>query len=164
MIVKFHPRGRGGGAGPVDYLLGKDRQREGATVLQGKPEEVRELIDASPYVKKYTSGVLSFAEAELPSGQREKLMASFKRVLMPGLDKDQYSILWVEHRDKGRLELNFLIPNTELLTGRRLQRITIARPKSTHRCLADHRERRTGAARPERAGEPAGTGHTVCTA
>jgi hypothetical protein len=51
MIVKFHPRGRGGGAGPVDYLLGKDRQREGATVLQGKPEEVRELIDASPYAK-----------------------------------------------------------------------------------------------------------------
>ncbi|GKW14032.1 hypothetical protein PEC301899_43140 [Pectobacterium carotovorum subsp. carotovorum] len=121
MIVKFHPRGRGGGAGPVDYLLGKDRQRDGATVLQGKPEEVRELIDASPYAKKYTSGVLSFAEEDLPPGQREKLMASFERVLMPGLDKDQYSILWVEHADKGRLELNFLIPNTELLTGKRLQ-------------------------------------------
>ena len=121
MIVKFHPRGRGGGAGPVDYLLGKDRQREGASVLQGRPEEVRELIDASPYAKKYTSGVLSFAEADLPPGQREKLMASFERVLMPGLDKDQYSVLWVEHADKGRLELNFLIPNTELLTGRRLQ-------------------------------------------
>jgi len=121
MIVKFHPRGRGGGAGPVDYLLGKDRQREGASVLQGKPEEVRELIDASLYVKKYTSGVLSFAEQDLPPGQREKLMVSFERVLMPGLDKDQYSVLWVEHRDKGRLELNFLIPNTELLTGKRLQ-------------------------------------------
>ena len=121
MIVKFHPRGRGGGAGPVDYLLGKDRQRDGASVLQGKPEEVRELIDASPYAKKYTSGVLSFAEKDLPPGQREKLMASFERVLMPGLDKDQYSVLWVEHRDKGRLELNFLVPNTELLTGKRLQ-------------------------------------------
>jgi hypothetical protein len=121
MIVKFHPRGRGGGAGPVDYLLGKDRQREGASVLEGRPEEVRELIDASPYAKKYTSGVLSFAEADLPPGQREKLMASFERVLMPGLDKDQYSVLWVEHTDKGRLELNFLIPNTELLTGKRLQ-------------------------------------------
>ncbi|EJH5614766.1 relaxase/mobilization nuclease domain-containing protein [Salmonella enterica subsp. enterica serovar Typhimurium] len=121
MIVKFHPRGRGGGAGPVDYLLGKDRHRDGASVLQGKPEEVRELIDASPYAKKYTSGVLSFAEQDLPPGQREKLMASFERVLMPGLDKDQYSVLWVEHNDKGRLELNFLIPNTELLTGRRLQ-------------------------------------------
>ena len=121
MIVKFHPRGRGGGAGPVDYLLGKDRMRSGASVLQGKPEEVRELIDASPYAKKYTSGVLSFAEADIPAGQREKLMASFERILMPGLDKDQYSILWVEHTDKGRLELNFLIPNTELLSGRRLQ-------------------------------------------
>jgi len=121
MIVKFHPRGRGGGSGPVDYLLGKDREREGATVLQGKAEEIRELIDASPYAKKYTSGVLSFAEKDLPAGQREKLMASFERVLMPGLDKDQYSILWVEHADKGRLELNFLIPNTELLTGKRLQ-------------------------------------------
>lgn len=121
MIVKFHPRGRGGGSGPVDYLLGKDRQRDGATVLQGKPEEVRELIDASPYAKKYTSGVLSFAESDLAPGQREKLMESFERVLMPGLDKDQYSVLWVEHADKGRLELNFLIPNTELLTGKRLQ-------------------------------------------
>ncbi|WP_407252733.1 hypothetical protein [Klebsiella pneumoniae] len=56
MIVKFHPRGRGGGAGPVDYLLGKDRQREGASVLQGKPEEIRELIDASPYVKNIPPG------------------------------------------------------------------------------------------------------------
>lgn len=121
MIVKFHARGKGNGSGPVDYLLGKERNREGAEVLQGKPEEIRELIDASPYAKKYTSGVLSFAEADLPAGLREKVMTGFERVLMPGLDKDQYSILWVEHRDKGRLELNFLIPNTELLTGKRLQ-------------------------------------------
>jgi hypothetical protein len=67
-----------------------------------------------------------FAEQDLPPGQREKLMASFERVLMPGLDKDQYSVLWVEHRDKGRLELNFLIPNTELLTGSGSSRITTA--------------------------------------
>jgi hypothetical protein len=121
MIVKFHARGRGGGSGPVDYLLGENRQRPGSRVLQGKAEEVRELIDASPYAKKYTSGVLSFAEADLPAGQRETLMASFERILMPGLDKDQFSVLWVEHTDKGRLELNFLIPNTELLSGKRLQ-------------------------------------------
>ncbi len=121
MILRFHPRGRGGGAGPVDYLLGKDRQRDGATVLQGKPEEVRELNDASPYANKYTSGVLSVAAEDLPPGQRDKLMETFDRVLMRGLDKDHYSVLWVEHQDKARLELNFLIPNTELLTGKRLQ-------------------------------------------
>ncbi|WP_407260967.1 hypothetical protein [Klebsiella pneumoniae] len=53
-----------------------------------------ELIDATPFAKKYTSGVLSFAEKELPPGGREKVMASFERVLMPGLEKNQYSILW----------------------------------------------------------------------
>ncbi|SPZ89452.1 MobA [Shigella flexneri] len=74
-------------SGPVDYLLGRERNREGATVLQGNPEEVRELIDATPFAKKYTSGVLSFAEKELPPGGREKVMASFERVLMPGLEK-----------------------------------------------------------------------------
>ncbi|HAZ8187674.1 TPA: hypothetical protein J7141_004259 [Escherichia coli] len=40
MIVKFHARGKGGGSGPVDYLLGRERNREGATVLQGNPEDV----------------------------------------------------------------------------------------------------------------------------
>ena len=71
MIVKFHPRGQGGGAGPVDYLLGKDRQREGASVLQGKPEEVRELIDASPYVKNIPPGAVIRGGGPLPPGQRE---------------------------------------------------------------------------------------------
>ncbi len=87
MIVKFHARGKGGGSGPVDYLLGRERNREGARVLRGAPEEVRELIDATPFAKKYTSGVLSFAEQTLPPGERERVMESFERVLMPGLEK-----------------------------------------------------------------------------
>ncbi|EFH4224641.1 hypothetical protein F9499_24140 [Escherichia coli] len=82
MIVKFHARGKGGGSGPVDYLLGRERNREGATVLRGNPEEIRELIDATPFSKKYTSGVLSFAEKELPPGERERVMTSFERVLI----------------------------------------------------------------------------------
>ena len=52
MIVKFHARGKGGGSGPVDYLLGRERNREGARVLRGAPEEVRELIDATPFAEK----------------------------------------------------------------------------------------------------------------
>ena len=35
--------------------------------------------------------------------------------------EDQYNITWIEHKDKGRLELNFVIPNVELSTGKRLQ-------------------------------------------
>ncbi|MBF4396029.1 mobilization relaxase, partial [Vibrio anguillarum] len=50
MIVKFHARGAGRGSGPVDYLLGKDRARDGATLDRGDPDAIQDLIDSSPYV------------------------------------------------------------------------------------------------------------------
>ncbi|MTE38289.1 relaxase/mobilization nuclease domain-containing protein, partial [Klebsiella pneumoniae] len=105
----------------VAFPVGTGARRRGAACLEGKPASVRVLISASRDAIRYTSGVLSFVEAELLPGPREQSMASFERVLMPGRDKDQYSILWVEHTDKGRLDLNFLFPNTELPTGKRLQ-------------------------------------------
>lgn len=111
----------GRGSGPVEYLLGKDFQRKDATLDRGDPEMIQALIDSSPYVKKYTSGVLSFLESDLKRDTKDKLMSSFENALFPGLDADQYACLWVEHRDKGRLELNFVIPNIELQTGKRLQ-------------------------------------------
>lgn len=121
MLVKFMARGAGGGAGPVDYLLGRDRQREGASVLRGDPEQVRELIDSAGFSQNYTSAVLSFEESEISDELRQKCMDEFEAVLMPGLEHDQYSALWVEHEDKGRVELNVLIPNVELQSGKRLQ-------------------------------------------
>lgn len=121
MIVKFHRRGVGRGSGAPEYLLGRDGMREDATLLRGDPQEVQDLCDSSPYTKKYTSGVLSFEESNIPESDKQELMDSFESTLMAGLDKDQYSVLWVEHRDKGRLELNFVIPNVELTTGKRLQ-------------------------------------------
>lgn len=121
MIVKFHARGSGDGSGPIDYLLGKDRNREDSKLDRGDPETVQAIIDSSPYAKKYTSGVLSFKEPDLPQADKDKIMSSFEKALLPGLDKDQYACLWVEHRDKNRLELNFVVPNVELQTGKRLQ-------------------------------------------
>ena len=121
MIIKFHNRGVGRGSGPVGYLLGRDGNREGATLDRGNPAVIEALIDSSPYAKKYTSGVLSFAEADLPRATKDKLMSDFEKALLPGLEGNQYAVLWVEHRDKGRLELNFVIPNIELTTGKRLQ-------------------------------------------
>lgn len=121
MIVKIHSRGAGSGSGPVDYLLGKDRNREQAEVLRGDPERVKELIDTSEYSRTYTSGVLSFQERDLPADEKIRLMDEWENTLMTGLDKDQYICLWVQHQDKGRLELNFVIPNVELQSGKRLQ-------------------------------------------
>jgi hypothetical protein len=121
MIVKFTRRGTGRGAGPVEYLLGKDRDREGAELLRGYPDQTEALIDSSQYAKRYTSGVLSFQEPDLDTATKREIMDSFEAALLPGLDGDQYDCLWVEHRDKDRLELNFVVPNVELTSGKRLQ-------------------------------------------
>jgi hypothetical protein len=121
MIVKFHARGSGVGSGPIDYLMGKDRQREGATLDRGDPEAIMAIIDASPYAKKYTSGVLSFSEPDLDRESKDKIMSDFEKMMFPGLDADQYACMWVEHQDKDRLELNFVVPNIELQSGKRLQ-------------------------------------------
>jgi hypothetical protein len=90
-------------------------------VLRGDPEQTRELIDSLDFKRKYTSGVLSFSEANIKPEQKQKIMDSWEGTLFPGMDKNQYTVLWVEHRDKGRLELNFVVPNVELQTGKRLQ-------------------------------------------
>jgi hypothetical protein len=121
MIVKFHARGSGVGSGPIDYLLGRDRQRDGATLDRGDPEAIMAIIDASPYAKKYTSGVLSFSEPDLDRESKDKIMSDFEKMMFPGMDADQYACMWVEHRDKDRLELNFVVPNIELQSGKRLQ-------------------------------------------
>ncbi len=52
MIVKFHPRGRGSGAGPVDYLLRKRPPARRRHRSAGKPEKSGELIDASRPMQK----------------------------------------------------------------------------------------------------------------
>ena len=121
MIIKIHSRGVGSGSGPVDYLLGKDRDREDARLDRGDPEQMIQLIDSTYFAQKYTSGVLSFAERDLEEHQKQQIMDSFERTLLPGLDKDQYSVLWVQHQDKDRLELNFVVANVELQSGKRLQ-------------------------------------------
>ena len=91
-------------------------------------ELTAQLIDSSPFAKKYTSGCLSFYEHDLSDQDKQQIMQNFEQCLFPGLDQDQYKVLWVQHQDKvnqvtgeTRLELNFVIPNVELSTGKRLQ-------------------------------------------
>lgn len=131
MIVKFFPHSKGKGSKPINYFLGNEKNREFARVLSGDPVVTEHLINATKYEHKYKSGVLSFTERadEISEADKFKIMRDFEKTLFPGLDPDQYDILWIEHSDKdidannpvGRLELNFLIPCQELRTGKRLQ-------------------------------------------
>ncbi len=142
MIVKFFRHGAGSGAGPLNYLLGNNRQRADAKVLYGDPVMTEQLINATPFKQKYKSGVLSFTEQadEFTDIQKMSIMQRFEKTLFAGLEPDQYDILWIEHSDKdkkfkvdkdgkkiegsemrGRLELNFVIPCQELRSGKSLQ-------------------------------------------
>ena len=142
MLIKFFRHGKGSGAGPLNYLLGSDRQRADAKVLYGDPVMTEQLINATPFKQKYKSGVLSFTERAdtFTDKQKMDIMQRFEKTLFAGLEPDQYDILWIEHSDKnkdletndngkaiegneksGRLELNFVIPCQELRSGKSLQ-------------------------------------------
>lgn len=131
MIVKFFQRSKEKGSKPVNYFLGENKDRKFARVLSGDPIVTEHLINATKYEHKYKSGVLSFTERadEISEADKFKIMREFEQTLFPGLESDQYDILWIEHADKdidknnpvGRLELNFLIPCQELRSGQRLQ-------------------------------------------
>ncbi|MFT6350338.1 MAG: hypothetical protein ACJAYB_003386 [Psychromonas sp.] len=139
MLVKFNSRGKGGGFSPLKYLLGdfgtvdgkmpsKAEQDKGIgkrsvkpLILRGDAEQTKQLIDGLSFKRNYTSGTLSFTESNISAEQKNKIMDDYQNMLLAGLDANQYDVLWVEHRDKNRLELNFLIPNVELVSGKRLQ-------------------------------------------
>lgn len=105
----------------MDYLLNEREAQGTAKLLQGDPELTRSLIDTSKFAQKSVVGVLSFEEANLSEVKKREIMEQFEKSFMSGLQKEQYNILWVEHTDKGRLELNFVIPTQELTTGKRMQ-------------------------------------------
>lgn len=127
MIVKFFTRGTGKASGVFDYLL-KDKnepdgQRKDAELLRGDVVNQSILIDSLDFKQKYTSGCLSFAESadQVSQEQKDQLMDSFEETIRAGLDSDRISVAWVEHRDKGRLELNFVFANVDLKHGRAFQ-------------------------------------------
>lgn len=127
MIVKFFTNGTGGSKGVFDYLL-KDKEqpdgkRLGAEVLRGDIDNQALLIDSLDFKQKYTSGCLSFTETadEVTTEQKNALMDGFEQTIRAGLEVDRVAVSWIEHRDKGRLELNFVFADVDLEHGRAFQ-------------------------------------------
>ena len=124
MYAKFIGSKKGGGTGAINYLLDDVRVKNGtAKILKGDSILTTKLIKSlSDKKQKVTFGVLSFEEKAdfLTSEQKQKIMADFEKTLFPKMSESQYNILWVEHSDKNRLELNFVIPKVELSTQKAL--------------------------------------------
>lgn len=125
MFNKVFNRGRGKATG-INYLVsthdatGKPRTPP-AEVIRGDISITKGLIASLRYTQRYTSGVLSWSESpeSISQEQMDQVMDSFENMVCAGLPTDRLNFLWVKHQDKGRLELHYVIPNVDLLTGKR---------------------------------------------
>jgi len=117
MYIKFFGNKKGGSKASVNYLL-NERVTEGtAKILKGNAEFTKAIIGEIKNKQKVTVGSINLSDGEtLTLEQKETIMSDFEKTLCPGMSENQYNILWVEHTDKGRLELNFVIPKIELTT------------------------------------------------
>ncbi len=116
MLVKFWGTNQGGGDGDgsVNYLLNERVKQGTAKVLKGDANLTKSLLLSLTQKHKACVGCLSFEESNIDESLKYELMESFENALLTQEMQGCYNILWVEHTDKGRLELNFVIPKIEL--------------------------------------------------
>ncbi|MBH0296911.1 relaxase/mobilization nuclease domain-containing protein [Helicobacter pylori] len=117
MLVKFWGINQGGGDGDgsVNYLLNERVEQGTAKVLKGDANLTKSLLLSLTQKHKVCVGCLSFEESNINEGLKYELMESFENALLTQEMQGRYNILWVEHTDKGRLELNFVIPRIDLI-------------------------------------------------
>ncbi len=118
MLVKFWGINQGGGDGDgsVNYLLNERVEQGTAKVLKGDANLTKSLLLSLTQKNKACVGCLSFEEPNINESLKYELMESFENALLTESMQNRYNILWVEHTDKGRLELNFVIPRIDLIT------------------------------------------------
>lgn len=139
MIIGFSRYGEGGSGPALDYLTGYlvngEARATRPEVVRGSPEVVAAIIDALPFQRRYTSGVLSFAAEDRVTPEiQSDIIARFEDAVFAGLPPDRRSIVWIKHTDKGRTELHFVVPRVDLGTGKALN---IAPPTPASRHLLD---------------------------
>ncbi|UOR41451.1 relaxase/mobilization nuclease domain-containing protein (plasmid) [Helicobacter pylori] len=117
MLVKFWGINQGGGDGDgsVNYLLNERVEQGTAKVLKGDANLTKSLLLSLTQKHKACVGCLSFEESNIDESLKYELMESFENALLTESMQNRYNILWVEHTDKGRLELNFVIPRIDLI-------------------------------------------------
>lgn len=128
MLIKFFVGGKKYNApkNAMDYLLRQqakhtENDRKNIKILKGNPQKSVDLASSLEFAQQYKMGCLSFEEANINDTIKQQIMADFEQMVFAGMQEEQYDICWVEHTDKGRLELNFFIPQVELTTGKRFQ-------------------------------------------
>ncbi|AXK66455.1 relaxase/mobilization nuclease domain-containing protein [Burkholderia sp. IDO3] len=126
MIVRVFNAGISRGESPINYLMG-DRDHTGQPrsvapeVMDGNPDLTVAVINGIQRKHKYVSGAIAFRDNEQPTReQMREVIQSFKQTVCPGLGSRNVNALFVLHRDKGNTEIHFVVPMTEMQTGRRM--------------------------------------------
>ena len=127
MNVTIFPTGKGGSESAVRYLL-SDTDHAGKKrsvmpeILSGDPDTFTAIANATKRQHKYTSGVVAFRDHEtITPDQVTTLIETFRATFLPGLKVDEnFADFWVMHREKGNVELHFLVANTELVSTQQL--------------------------------------------
>lgn len=116
MLAKFFKNKDGGSVAGINYLLNHRVKDKTAFVLKGSEVVTRQIVFNMTKKQKLCIGCLSFEEADIYLDTKQKIIDEFETLLL-GRYKERFNILWVQHIDKGRLELNFAIPKIDLESG-----------------------------------------------
>ncbi|WP_103644613.1 relaxase/mobilization nuclease domain-containing protein [Campylobacter concisus] len=116
MLAKFFKNKNGGSVAGINYLLNHRVKDKTAFVLKGSEAVTRQIVSNMTKKQKLCIGCLSFEEADIDLDVKQKVIDEFETLLL-GRYKERFNILWVQHIDKGRLELNFAIPKINLESG-----------------------------------------------
>lgn len=119
---------------PVGYLLsdkdwtGKPRSVK-PEILMGDKFSVELSIAENHRKFKYTSGVLSFADNEKPTeDQINDVCLKFLDTFLPGQAQDNVPYLFVAHRDKGNLEIHYVVARAWNLENGKTKAFNMAPP------------------------------------
>ncbi|EIE1466321.1 relaxase/mobilization nuclease domain-containing protein [Campylobacter upsaliensis] len=119
MIIKFFKKNNEAGIlnnplSSIDYLLNERVIKGTARVLKGDENLTRAILKSFKSKNPACVGCLSFSEKDLSQEVKDAIMQDFENTLLTPEMQGRYNVLWVEHIDKGRLELNFVIPSIDL--------------------------------------------------
>ena len=102
----------------LSYLLRKDKIEEQQYIKILSTTTEQDILNFNEYIKPknfshpYTCGVLSFEEKDIDEDLKNKIMSDFEEMMFSEIDaENRPPVLWVQHKDKGRLELNYLTFN-----------------------------------------------------
>lgn len=103
----------------IEYLLREKNPEQQKDIKILSTTTKQDLINFENYIldknksNPYVCGVLSFEEKTISEELKTKIITEFEDILFAGIQpENRPPVLWVEHNDKGRVELNYLTFNS----------------------------------------------------